>query len=246
MSEARLYDWLLGAWVVVALAVVPYLLLRPAPYGRHGRPGWGPVVNARLAWVLMEVPSPLLMTIMFLLGDRRANLAALAALALWLGHYLYRSIVFACLLPSTSKPMPVVVLASGAFFNVVNAYLNGRWLFALSPARPAAWLTSVPFLVGVILFVAGFAWFRKGHFFAWCPAPTTSARWSSGRAGPSPRCRGRAWSLPCGPRPTWCHARSNTTRGIAPALLTTHRHEGQSFPCCCDDVSADGGRLWRV
>jgi protein-S-isoprenylcysteine O-methyltransferase Ste14 len=157
MSEARLYDWLLGAWVVVALAVVPYLLLRPAPYGRHGRPGWGPVVNARLAWVLMEVPSPLLMTIMFLLGDRRANLAALAALALWLGHYLYRSIVFACLLPSTSKPMPVVVLASGAFFNVVNAYLNGRWLFALSPARPAAWLTSVPFLVGVILFVAGFA-----------------------------------------------------------------------------------------
>ncbi|HJX55059.1 MAG TPA: 3-oxo-5-alpha-steroid 4-dehydrogenase, partial [Polyangia bacterium] len=67
MSEARLYGWLLGAWVVVALAVVPYLLLRPAPYGRHGRPGWGPVVNARLAWVLMELPSPLLMTVMFCL-----------------------------------------------------------------------------------------------------------------------------------------------------------------------------------
>ena len=156
MSEPRLYGWILGAWVVVALAVVPYLLLRPAPYGRHGRPGWGPVVNARLAWVLMELPSPLLMTVMFLLGDRRTNLPALAALALWLGHYLYRTFIFAALLPSTSKPMPLVVLGSGAFFNVVNAYLNGRWLFALSPARPAAWLTSVPFLVGVVLFVAGF------------------------------------------------------------------------------------------
>ena len=51
MSEAKFYGWLLGAWVVVALATVPYLLLRPAPYGRHGRPGWGKVVNARLAWV---------------------------------------------------------------------------------------------------------------------------------------------------------------------------------------------------
>jgi protein-S-isoprenylcysteine O-methyltransferase Ste14 len=157
MSEPRLYGWILGAWVVLALAVAPYLLLRPAPYGRHGRPGWGPVVKARLAWVLMEAPSPLLMTVMFFLGDRRANLAALAALVLWLGHYLYRSFLFAFLLPSASKPMPLVVLASGAFFNVVNAYLNGRWLFTLSPARPAAWLWSVPFLVGVILFAAGFA-----------------------------------------------------------------------------------------
>jgi protein-S-isoprenylcysteine O-methyltransferase Ste14 len=156
MNEARLYGWLLGAWVVVALAVVPYLLLRPAPYGRHGRPGWGPAVNPRLAWLLMEVPSPLLMTVMFFLGDRRANLPALAALGLWLGHYLYRTFVFAFLLPSTSKPMPLVVLASGAFFNVANAYLNGRWLFTISPARPAAWLTGVPFLVGTILFAAGF------------------------------------------------------------------------------------------
>ena len=121
MSEPKLYTWLLCVWAVVALAMVPYLLLRPAPYGRHGRPGWGPVVKARLAWVLMEVPSPLLMTVMFLLGDRRANLAALAALALWLGHYVYRTFVFAFLLPATSKPMPLVVLVSGAFFNVVNA-----------------------------------------------------------------------------------------------------------------------------
>jgi len=39
-ERGEIYGWLLGAWVVVALATVPYLLLRPAPYGRHGRPGW--------------------------------------------------------------------------------------------------------------------------------------------------------------------------------------------------------------
>jgi len=156
MNEASLFAWLLGAWLVVALAVVPYLLLRPAPYGRHGRPGWGPTVKARLAWVLMEVPSPLLMTVMFWLGDRHANLPALVFLALWLGHYFYRTFLFAFLLGPNSRPMPLVVLASGALFNVVNSYLNGRWLFTLSPERPIAWLTSAPFCAGGLLFVGGF------------------------------------------------------------------------------------------
>jgi 3-oxo-5-alpha-steroid 4-dehydrogenase 1 len=157
MTEVTFYDWLLPAWVIVALAVVPYLLLRPAPYGRHGRPGWGPTVRARVAWVLMEVPSPLLMIVTFWLGDRHANPAAMAFLALWLGHYLYRTFAFAFLLPSTSRPMPLLVVASGAFFNLINAYLNGRWLFTLSPERPADWLTSGPFVVGVLLFAVGYA-----------------------------------------------------------------------------------------
>jgi protein-S-isoprenylcysteine O-methyltransferase Ste14 len=105
----------------------------------------------------MEMPSPLLMSILFLIGNRRANPPALVALALWLGHYLYRAFVFPCLLPATSKPMPLMVLGAGACFNLVNAYLNGRWLFTLSPARPTAWLWSVPFLVGLLLFVVGLA-----------------------------------------------------------------------------------------
>jgi 3-oxo-5-alpha-steroid 4-dehydrogenase 1 len=195
MTELTFYRYLLGAWVLLALTVAPYLLLRPAPYGRHGRPGWGPVVKARTAWVLMELPSPLLMTILFCIGDSPTNLPALAALALWLGHYVYRTFVFAWLLPFTSKPMPVLVMGSGAFFNVVNAYLNGRWLFALSPTRPTAWLTSLPFLAGVVLFVAGFlihvfadrelrrlrrqsggAYAVPHVFIACCPARTISAK----------------------------------------------------------------------
>jgi 3-oxo-5-alpha-steroid 4-dehydrogenase 1 len=156
MTEERWFFWLVVAWVAVALAVVPYLLLRPAPYGRHGRPGWGPTVRARLAWVLMELPSPSLMVIMFCLGDRQANLVAITFLCLWLGHYIYRTFIFAILLPQSSRPMPVVVVTSGALFNVMNGGMNGHWLFALSQPRPADWLTSWPFVVGAALFVAGF------------------------------------------------------------------------------------------
>jgi 3-oxo-5-alpha-steroid 4-dehydrogenase 1 len=145
------------AWAVVAAAVVPYLLLRPAPYGRHGRPGFGPVVNARLAWVLMEAPAPLGMLLLFLLGRGTSDgdHVAIVLLGMWLGHYVYRAFVFPWLLPRTARPMPVLVLAAGACFNVVNVYLNGYWLFFLAPPRSLSWLLSPHFVMGAALFLGG-------------------------------------------------------------------------------------------
>jgi 3-oxo-5-alpha-steroid 4-dehydrogenase 1 len=143
------------AWLCVAVAVVPYLLLRPAPYGRHGRAGFGPLLRARLAWILMEAPSPLGMILLFLLGQRTSDLASAVFLALWLCHYGYRAFIFPFLLPATSRPMPAVVVASGACFNVVNAYLNGMWLFFLASPRPAAWLASPRFALGTLFFFCG-------------------------------------------------------------------------------------------
>ncbi|HEX7499573.1 MAG TPA: DUF1295 domain-containing protein [Polyangia bacterium] len=155
--ELRFYSVIWCAWAVVAIAVVPYLLLRPAPYGRYTRKGFGPFVGARLAWLLMEAPSPLLMILYFLLGRRPPGAAAIVFLALWLCHYLYRAFLFPLLLPATSRPMPLLVLASGAFFNLVNAYLNGRWLFSLAEPRALTWLASPEFVVGSGLFFFGFS-----------------------------------------------------------------------------------------
>jgi 3-oxo-5-alpha-steroid 4-dehydrogenase 1 len=152
-SSIYLAVWL--AWAALAVAVVPYLLFRPAPYGRHGRPGWGPVVNARVAWLLMEAPSPLGMIALFLLGHRAADPVAAVFLGLWLVHYAYRAFVFPFLLPRGARPMPVAVLAAGGFFNLVNAYLNGYWLFFLAPAQSPTWLASPAFLSGGLLFLAG-------------------------------------------------------------------------------------------
>jgi protein-S-isoprenylcysteine O-methyltransferase Ste14 len=154
VSERQIYGWIVGLWIGVALAVVPYLLLRPAAYGRHARSGWGPTVNARLAWLLMEAPSPLGMVLLFLLGSRR-DPVALTFLGLWLGHYLYRAFLFPFLLPRGARPMPVTILASGAFFNLVNSYINGRWLFSLSQPRAWEWLYGPQFVTGLLLFAVG-------------------------------------------------------------------------------------------
>ena len=155
--ELRFYFVLWCVWAIVAIAVVPYLLLRPAPYGRHSRKGFGPLIGARLAWLLMEAPSPLLMLLYFLLGRRPHGIVASVFLAFWLFHYLYRAFLFPILLPATSRPMPVLILASAALFNVVNSYLNGRWLFSLAAPHALAWLASPQFVVGAILFFFGFS-----------------------------------------------------------------------------------------
>jgi len=52
--------------------------------------------------------------------------------------------------------MPAAVMAAGACFNVVNAYLNGRWLFFLAEPRTLLWLASPAFLAGTALFGGGF------------------------------------------------------------------------------------------
>ena len=154
-NELHFYVVLSCLWVVLALAVVPYLLVRPAPYGRHSRQGFGPAVNARLAWIVMEAPSPLFMIIFFLLGRGLKDPVASIFLGLWLVHYLYRAFLFPLLLPATSRAMPLVIMASGATFNFFNAYLNGRWLFSLAPPRALAWLASPQFIAGSVIFFFG-------------------------------------------------------------------------------------------
>jgi 3-oxo-5-alpha-steroid 4-dehydrogenase 1 len=154
--ELHLYVVLSCAWAAIAVAVVPYLLWRPAPYGRYVRKGFGPLVSARLAWLLMEAPSPLLMTLCFVVGRQPRGAVAMVFLALWLGHYVYRAFIFPWLMPSTSRPMPSLVLASGILFNIVNAYLNGRWLFSLAEPRAVAWLGSPRFVLGLLMFSSGF------------------------------------------------------------------------------------------
>jgi protein-S-isoprenylcysteine O-methyltransferase Ste14 len=156
LISRAIFDGACYLWAALALAVAPYLLLRPAPYGRHSRAGWGPTLNARLAWVLMEAPSPILMVAFFTLGRSPRGSIEAVFLGMWLSHYLYRAFAFPLLLPSSSRPMPLAIVVSGAFFNLVNASLNGAWLFSLSPARPAAWLASPAFMVGGAMFVGGF------------------------------------------------------------------------------------------
>jgi protein-S-isoprenylcysteine O-methyltransferase Ste14 len=156
VSEAQGFSLAVLIWCGLGAAVLALLFFITAPYGRFARKGWGPTVPARTAWVLMESSSALVTAAAFALGNRHGGVA-LVFFAMWQGHYLYRAWVFPFLLTKGAKPMPLSVVAMGASFNLVNATLNGLWLFRLSPEYSAAWLTDPRFVLGSLLFFGGMA-----------------------------------------------------------------------------------------
>ncbi|MEZ4385759.1 MAG: DUF1295 domain-containing protein [Nannocystaceae bacterium] len=155
MDEAALYTWLLyGIFAAAALTILA-LLFVSAPYGRHQRGGWGPVMNTRAAWVLMESPSVLWFLAVFAAGDHAWSLTPLVLLGMWQAHYVQRTLIFPFLLRTGGKPTPVSVVAMGFGFNLVNAYLNARAISHLA-AYDASWLVDPRFLIGAALFAFGY------------------------------------------------------------------------------------------
>ena len=140
MIEADLYARLLVGVLLTSVVTALALLFLSAPYGRHARGGWGPTMDTRHAWVVMESPAVLAFVAIFFAGSHALEATPLVLLAMWLAHYVQRTFVF----PFSLRPggrTPVSVVAMGFLFNLINAYLNARWLSELG-SYSNAWLWS--------------------------------------------------------------------------------------------------------
>jgi 3-oxo-5-alpha-steroid 4-dehydrogenase 1 len=143
------------AWTVLAVVLVPAMLWVTAPYGRHVRPGWGPMMQSRAGWMLMEGASLLLFVALFLIGGTAKTAPMWVFFALWVAHYVNRSLIFP--LRMKKRDMPVVIVAMGVVFGVVNGGLNGGYLGFQSAAYPDSWFADPRFLIGLGLFFVGAA-----------------------------------------------------------------------------------------
>jgi protein-S-isoprenylcysteine O-methyltransferase Ste14 len=152
---AALVERLLVGWLALAILVFVVLLFVAAPYGRYLRPGWGPVVPARVGWFVMEIPAVLVVAVLFGTSARWREPVALAFFLLWQLHYVPRAVIDPLRARHGAKALPVVVALMGACFNVVNGGLQGGWLFWIGPARTSDWLVGPAFLAGTGLFLAG-------------------------------------------------------------------------------------------
>jgi 3-oxo-5-alpha-steroid 4-dehydrogenase 1 len=219
--EADLYAHLLTGVFIAAGLSAAMLLLLTAPYGRHARGGWGPTMDTRWSWVVMESPSALWFLAVFFAGAHAWSLAPLALAAMWQAHYIQRAFIF----PFTLRPggrTPITVTVMGFFFNLVNAYLNARWLSHFGE-YDTSWLWSPAFLIGLTLFITGYRinrWAdrvlanlrkpparpatrsRAAASTRSSPARITSASCSSGPASRSPPARSPAGRSPPSPPPT--------------------------------------------
>ncbi|MBI5544361.1 MAG: DUF1295 domain-containing protein [Deltaproteobacteria bacterium] len=222
----------------MGLAAATFILLFfiSAPYGRHTRKGWGPQIPARLGWILMEAPSPLLMGALFLLGSHKSA-ASIAFLVLWEAHYLHRAFLYPFTL-SNPRPVPVSITFFGACFNFVNASINGYFLFFLAD-HPASWLADPRFVAGTALFAAGFVVNRWADLLLRGLRAPGETGYKIPRGGPwelvsSPNYLGEilqwcAWALL-----TWSLAGASfavwTIANLAPRAVTNHRWYRERFP----------------
>lgn len=145
---------LVTAQSLAGLGAMATLFFVSAPYGKHSRPGWGPLVNSKAAWILMETPAVLVpLAIFFVSGIRSA--AWILALSLWEMHYLYRSYVFSGLQRGAKRSFPVLLAASAFVFNVNNGVIIGYDLFLRGKADSLGYF-DLRRAAGLALFLGGF------------------------------------------------------------------------------------------
>jgi len=154
LSELTFFNGLIIGWFVLAAVVFLSLLFFAAPYGRYVRRGWGFAVNNKLGWVIMEAAAPLAFAACFFIGTNTITVTTLVFLVLWEAHYLHRAFIYPFSL--RRRAMPLLVVGFGFLFNMVNGYLNGRYIFTFSDGYSNQWLSDPRFIIGVALFLAGF------------------------------------------------------------------------------------------
>ncbi len=164
MSESLFFNYLLTVWFALAAVIFVALFFVVAPYGRHVAKHWGATIKSSTGWIVMESTSPILFAIYFMLGQNRVTLPVIALVVLWETHYVHRAFFYPLHRRGGDKPMPVLIVALGFIFNGVNSYLNGRYIFTLSPGYPDNWLSDPRFIAGILLFILGFIINRQADF----------------------------------------------------------------------------------
>lgn len=157
MAAEQLFNGFLILMVAIAFLVFRSLRTRPAGYGQYTGRRWGKTINNRAGWVIMEIPVVILFLIYWLASERTFATTPLVLFLLFNLHYCQRTFVFPLLIRGDDR-MPWAIIAFGMIFNTANAFMQGTWIFFLSPDTQytPAWLTTPQFIIGVVIFLAGF------------------------------------------------------------------------------------------
>lgn len=157
--QQAVFDGLLEGVFASALLMFLILIFISAPYGKQERDGWGPGINMRLGWFILELPAFAAMFWFYWQGEHRFDPAPLILFLLWQLHYFHRTFIY----PFRLRVKPdaryrILLLLCGMAFNGANGALNGWYLSQLaSHLHTTDWLTDIRFIAGLFLFASGFA-----------------------------------------------------------------------------------------
>ena len=165
------YD-LLFIMFIVGLVVFISLYFVDAGYGKMRSDKWGPAMNNKVGWFLMECPVFIVMLYEYikslpLYGGVTMTAPYWLFLLIFEFHYFQRSFVFPFLLKGNGK-MPFAIMLMSVIWNMINGYIQGYFLFHIAPCDPtysqlysSAWLTDPRFIIGTVIFFTG--WIINMH-----------------------------------------------------------------------------------
>jgi hypothetical protein len=148
------YQVIFYAWISIAVCIFFLLLKINAPYGRHASAKWGPQVDNHYAWLMMELPALAIMSFFFIQNFSKVNTVIEIMIGLFCIHYFNRTFIFPFRLHTRGKKMPLLIMASGIFFNLANTFLLGYY-FTHFANYEINWLTDFRFIAGISLFFCG-------------------------------------------------------------------------------------------
>ncbi|UCC16856.1 MAG: DUF1295 domain-containing protein [Dehalococcoidales bacterium] len=158
------FRYILFGWILIAVVIFIVLLFIAAPYGRHFRKNFGPSINAKLGWIAMESPAPLVFAFFFFSSIHPLVSVPVIFLIMWQIHYLDRAFIYPMTIRLSSKPLPISVLAAGVIFNSLNAYLNAYYIATNISKYSTGWFSDIRFLSGIGLFIFGFIVNRQSDY----------------------------------------------------------------------------------
>ena len=148
------YSYFMYTWIAIAVLIFFLLLKVTAPYGRHASGKWGPMISNRLGWLLMEFPVMIIIAVLVIPFMHTVSLPVWVMLGLFFLHYINRTFVFPFRLHTRGKKMPVLIVASGIFFNLNSGFSLGYY-FSHFAVYSNEWFYDIRFIAGTILFFTG-------------------------------------------------------------------------------------------
>jgi steroid 5-alpha reductase family enzyme len=108
------------------------------------------MINNRLGWFIMELPSLAVFGYFFVFRSDLTNIVVFIPGILWLVHYIHRVLIFPLQIRTAKKQIPVLIVVMAIFFNLVNGSLNGYWFVHFAGNYVSSPLVNIR-LVGFII-----------------------------------------------------------------------------------------------
>ena len=138
-------------WILIALIVLPINLIYKAPYGKHSTKKWGKSIDNKTGWILMELPALLTCPLIYFAIVEEINLSIMFII-LWITHYFNRTIIYPFRIKTKGKKIPIAIVASAFFFNLVNGVLNGYFITLIQFES----ISFIYLISGLFVFIIGF------------------------------------------------------------------------------------------